>query len=226
MGTSFEVFARDHILTWNHLQNPYAFVVKGQALKLKPQEISSAKVYSLFSAGLATGASYVLDRSRTTIFLIAGSTVLATFYAVTGYFKWCLMQPPVQKKPVPENSDKRSQERGEIKDSPSSRPVRQQGFTSPGSTHTFEDFRKKPDWLVPQRTSNSDFLGAATNLHQEKERAYFASLWKSMYEGLVAKGEHWANYSDQDAQLKNNKLSVIQGAPWEDFARFAQKYMQ
>ncbi len=225
MGASFGVFFREHILTWNHLQSPFSFVVRGEAKEIDPYHQVASE---FIAAGVATGASYLLESSRTNILLIAGGTALTTFYAVTGYFKWCLMQPPVYRRPVQENSDKRGQERDKTnaKDSSSSRPVRQQGFTSPGSSHKFEDFRNKPDWLVPQRTSNSSFLGAAANLRQEKERAYFASLWKSMYEGTIAHGEHWMNYSEQNDLLKNNKLSVIEGAPWEEFARFAQKYMQ
>jgi hypothetical protein len=219
MGTSFEVFARNLTLTWNHLQSPYSLEVKGKRRQLKYERKAAAIACGFISAGLAAGASYVLDRSRMTIFLSAAGTALATFYAITGYFKWRTMQPPVEGSLVKKTES-------DISSKSTTVPVRKPGITSPGSSHTFEDFKQKPNWLIPQPTSTSDFLSGAINLHRETERKYFASLWKSMYEGKIAEGEHWLEYSDQDALLRTNKFSVEQGAPWEAFARFAQKYMQ
>jgi hypothetical protein len=219
MAMSFGVFSREHILTWNHLLSPFSFEAKGKVLELTSRQ----KANALIPAGIAIGASLVLDRSRTTLFVIAAGTALTTFYAVTGYFKWSLMQPPVLKRPAVDGSEKESEISPKSK---GSRPVDKPGTTSSGSSHTLEDFKQKPDWLVPQQSSDSTFQGKATHLRREKERTYFASLWKSLYKGVIASGEHWAKYSDQDEQLKANKLSVEKGAPWEAFARFAQKQMQ
>jgi hypothetical protein len=88
MGVSFGIFAREHILTWNHLWNPYSFAVNDKVLKLKPEVKATVIFYTLISAGVAAGASLVLNRSRITILVIAGSAALATFYAITGYIKW------------------------------------------------------------------------------------------------------------------------------------------
>jgi hypothetical protein len=150
--------------------------------------------------------------------MVAGGTALVTFYAVTGYFKWCLTQPPADGRKGPPREtvvERRTTSRG----SPSTRTT---GFATPGSSHTKADFREKPDWLVPQGTSG----GGAASLHRANERAYFASLWKKIYEGRLAAFSHWTYYSEQDEKLKNNELPVTEGAPWEEFARFAQKHIQ
>jgi hypothetical protein len=61
MAMPFEVFAREHLLTWDHLQNPYT-IRRGR--ELKPEQKTNAIVITLISAGVAAGASLVLDRSR------------------------------------------------------------------------------------------------------------------------------------------------------------------
>jgi hypothetical protein len=227
MGMTFGVFAREHILTWHHVQDPYVFALGSRLPALQPEQKTGAIVYTLISAGVAAGASLVLNRSRTTLLVIAGGTALVTFYAVTGYFKWCLTQPPADRRGLPPGGssrgprdEARAERRSRSLDSspPSARTT---GIASPGSRHTIEDFRQKPDWLVPQKEEG---------LRPRLERAYFASLWKKIYEGgmsgVAARFSHWTDYSDQDDKLKRNKLSVIEGAPWEAFARFAQKHIQ
>ncbi len=189
MGMPFGVFAREHLLTWNHVQNPYVFELGSGLPALQPEQKTGAIVYTLISAGVAAGASLVLNRSRTTLLLIAGGTALATFYAVTGYFKWCLTQPPADRwrGPPPGGSrseprhEARAERRSSSRSASSSVPIK--GFAVPGSPHTIEDFREKPDWLVPQRTSGGGFVDVTTTLRREGERAYFASLWKKIYEG-------------------------------------------
>src|SRR5579862_2881943 len=227
MATFFEVFVREHILTGSHFRNPYSFEVQGKGRKLMYERKAAAIVCGFISAGLAAGASYVLDRSRTTILLSAAGTALTTFYAVTGYFKWRIMQSPVER-PLVKESDISTKSmsrpdrqtgittpKGEASDSSvksTTIPVRNPGIEFPGSSHTFEDFKQKPNWLIPQQSSDSTFVDKATNLRREMERKYFASLWKSMYEGFFVAGEHYVEYFDQDAQLRTNKFSVEQGA--------------
>ena len=213
---SFGVFAREHILTWNHVKSPNSFEVNYRRLKLTDNDKAIAMIF----AGLAAGAApLVLNRSRATLILIVVGTSLTTLYAAKGYFKWRLMIEDDQKR-FQEESSRNSQ------NSPagSSRTVDEPGLATPGSTHKIEDFRQKPDWLIPQGNSDPSFLGAATHLRRENERAYFGSLWKKIYEG--ASFSHWFNYSVQDGLLKNNKFAIEKDAPWEDFARFAQKHLQ
>jgi hypothetical protein len=231
MGMPFGVFAREHILTWHHVQNPYSFALGYGLSALGSEQKTGAIVFTLISAGVAAGASLVLNRSRTTLLVIAGGTALITFYAVTGYFKWCLTQPPGRRGSPPDGSrgEPRRGKRTESKSPyrpPSSSSARTIGFASPGSPHTIEDFRQKPDWLVPQRETGGGIFDAATQFRREKEREYFASLWKKIYEGGTAAASHWMNYSEQDDLLRQNRLSVEGGTPWEAFARFAQKHIQ
>jgi hypothetical protein len=236
MGMPFGVFFREHILTWDHLQSPYSYELGSGLLELKPEQKTGAIVFMLLSTGIAAGAFLVLNRSRTTLLLIAGGTALVTFYAVTGYFKWCLTQPPADRRGLPPGGSSREPRHGAHADPrlpsrsarrPASPPSdRTIGFATPGSPHTKEDFREKPDWLVPQRTSDFSLLGAATSLRRENERKYFASLWKKIYEGSLAAATHWTNYSHLDDKLKSNTFEVEEGAPWEAFARFAQKHIQ
>ncbi len=220
MAMPFEVFAKQYLLTWDHLQNPYTI---RREREIKPEQKTQAVVGTLIAAGVAAGACLVLDRSRTTLLVIAGGTALVTFYAVTGYFKWCLTQPPADGRKGPPREtvvERRTTSR-------TSSSTRQVGFATPGSPHTLEDFRQKPDWLVPQRTSGGSFVESASSLRRENERKYFASLWKKIYEGgLAVSTLHWTDYSHLDEKLRNNTFEVLEGAPWEEFARFAQKHIQ
>ncbi len=210
MAVPFGVFARQYILTWNHLLSPFSFEFRG-ARELNPKQKARAQFHALINAGGAAGISLILNPSRTTLFVIAGGTALVTFYAVTGYFKWCLTQPPAlaQRRPPPEV------------------PVQSElRIASPDSPHTKEDFRQEPDWLYPQPTLDPSPVDAA---RREKERAYFASLWKRMYRGDIAMTDHralyselrniaitdhWALYMEEDRLLKNNTFEVEKGAPW------------
>lgn len=73
------------------------------------------------------------------------------------------------------------------------------------------------DWLAPDPKDG---------LRPKMQRAYFASLYKSMHGSVADKASHWLDYSDQDDMLKQGSFNILFGAPWEQFAREAQRKLQ
>ncbi len=71
MAVSFGVFARQHILTWNHLLSPYSLGFRGRMLELESEMKTDAIGGALILGVVAAGTSLVLNRSRTTLLLIA-----------------------------------------------------------------------------------------------------------------------------------------------------------
>ncbi len=240
MGRPFGVFAREYILTWDHVQAPYSFAWGDKDLALKSEQRASSIAFTVIFCRICSRCKCCLSNIIKPIHSSCdcrGSGYCrgdSLYNVLCGHriFQVVLTQPPAdaRRRPPPEDgreprrADPRLPSRAARHPEPAP-AARATGFAHPGSPHTKENFRQKPDWLV-QRSSDPSFVGAATSLRQENERKYFASLWKSIYEGKLAAVSHWTNFSDQDDMLKSNTFEVEEGAPWYDFARFAQVHIQ
>lgn len=76
-----------------------------------------------------------------------------------------------------------------------------------------EDFSKKPVWVDDPQYQKG--LVAP-------QRAYFASLWKKMYEGGFDVVVHEMEFSGDDEKLRMGKYPIAAGAPWVSFAEHAR----